>query len=762
MRVPSIRRSMAIGVCWAVLAFVFQSRGLAQDPGIQILYDFAQLPGHPAARLVKAPDGTLCGTAVMNPPTQPGGVFCLRPRDDGSYEYRLLHRFLSTQGGRHPYGGLALASDGHLYGTTRDGGANDAGTVFRVTADGLFTSLHSFDGASGRIPMGTLVQGADGHLYGTTVAGGRYGLGTIFRITTGGAFTLISSFWWYDGAAPTAGLIRASDGNFYGTATSGGFSSAGTIFRMTPAGVVTPLHYFTNANGRRPVAALTEASDGNLYGTTYEGGATNFGTVFRISTGGSFTSLHTFPSFDGRPTAGLVQSADGYLYGAITGGAQPGYDESQHPGALFRISVAGSFETVHTFNVHDGKLPLGTPIEGSDGALYGGTIWGGAERHGSIYRFTPEDGITTVHSFTGRVKQPEGLVLARDGNFYGVDRSSGPRFTGTIFKLAPDGTYTPLYTPLVAEGTTVSPLMQAADGNLYGTTRLGGANGSGIVFRITYGGQFTIVASFGRFDGIAGLPLVQAADGTFYGSMEYGENNAGSVFRMTSTGDVSTVHAFTGQLPGMNAIILAADGHLYGTMEHGGPNQLGTVFRVSTAGMATTLHTFTGGADGSRPVSRLAQGPDGDLYGTTLSGGAANSGTVFRISATGALTTLHSFAIADGRPRGPLHAASDGYVYGTTTNSADSMPRGTVFRISPATGAVTTVHTFAADDSEGTPISAGVVEGPDGAIYGTTSKTISGISGGPQGAFYRLGTGSAFGSVGLTARARASRAPLRD
>jgi uncharacterized repeat protein (TIGR03803 family) len=152
---------------------------------------------------VKAPDGTLYGTTVANPSTQAaGGVFSLRAREDGSYEYRLLHEFtVSGNAGRFPYADLALASDGHLYGTTGDGGVNSAGTVFRVTTEGVFTSLHSFEEASGRFPMGTLVQGADGYLYGTTAAGGRYGLGTIFRISTSGAFTLVHSFWWFDGAA---------------------------------------------------------------------------------------------------------------------------------------------------------------------------------------------------------------------------------------------------------------------------------------------------------------------------------------------------------------------------------------------------------------------------------------------------------------------------------------------------------------------------------------------------------------------------------
>src|SRR5215207_10189483 len=139
MMPPSVRRALAISVCVTAATVATPRRGSAQDPGIKILNEFAQLPGNPVAGLVKGPDGTLYGTAVMNPPGQRGGVFSLRLGDDGGYEFRLLHEFSATLNtGSHPYGGLALASDGHLYGTTTEGGANQSGTVFRVTAEGVF------------------------------------------------------------------------------------------------------------------------------------------------------------------------------------------------------------------------------------------------------------------------------------------------------------------------------------------------------------------------------------------------------------------------------------------------------------------------------------------------------------------------------------------------------------------------------------------------------------------------------------------------
>jgi uncharacterized repeat protein (TIGR03803 family) len=659
MAASSARRFAAASLIIVAGVLGWSARAITQDAPLQFLHDFTYDPGHPAGGLTRGPDGTLYGTAASGPLLN-GGAFSLTPRPDGSFQYRLLHAFTSNAptDPRNPFPGLLLASDGHLYGTTMEGGADNAGTIFRVTTDGSFTTLFSFGPASGRTPLGRLMQAADGYIYGTTVAGGAFGLGTIFRISTAGAFTRIHSFWWFDGAAPLAGLMQAADGNFYGTAGSGGFYSAGTVFRMTTAGVVTPLHYFTTANGRLPAAGLIQASDGNLYGTTFEGGSMGEGTVFRITTGGAFTSLHSFPAGPGapsRPAGGLVEATDGRLYGTVSGAsANPGYSEGNHPGAIFRVGLNGGVELVHSFDIVHGMLPLGDLLE-TDNVFYGGTAWGGAEQHGMVFRFSAAEGLRTIHSFTGTVGHPEGLVLGSDGQFYGVDRSSGPAGTGAIFKVAPDGTYTPLRTLLASEGTTPSHLLQASDGYLYGTTRLGGAAGSGMVFRISHGGDLSVVASFGQFDGISGLPLVQAPDGMFYGSMEYGINSKGSVFRMTPAGEISTVYAFNDQFSsGIGAIILGRDGALYGTATFDGASQLGSVFRVTTDGAFTRLHLFTGGADGSRPVGRLVHAADGNVYGTTTQGGASNLGTVFRISPSGTLTTLHAFSGVDGAA--PRHA----------------------------------------------------------------------------------------------------------
>ena len=125
--------------------------------------------------------------------------------------------------------------NGSFYGTTYNGGSNALGTVFKMTPQGLLTSLLSFNNANGANPQAGLVQGLDGDLYGTTKSGGTSNYGTVFQITPAGRFTSLVSFANTNGAYPVAGLIQGSDGNFYGTTASGGTNYAyGTVFRFTP------------------------------------------------------------------------------------------------------------------------------------------------------------------------------------------------------------------------------------------------------------------------------------------------------------------------------------------------------------------------------------------------------------------------------------------------------------------------------------------------------------------------------------------------
>ncbi len=189
----------------------------------------------PRGTLVQASDGNFYGTTSAGGPYCAGNggcgtVFKLTP--DGTLT--TLHYFNQSDGA-FPYAGLVLANDGNFYGTTTLGGAQNYGTVFKITPDGTFTSLHSFNNTDGRLPYGPLVQASDGYFYGATYQGGLYcqlGCGTVFRITPQGGFTSLHSFDNSDGNLSYAGMLESTDGILYGTTSSGGTNYSGTLFRL--------------------------------------------------------------------------------------------------------------------------------------------------------------------------------------------------------------------------------------------------------------------------------------------------------------------------------------------------------------------------------------------------------------------------------------------------------------------------------------------------------------------------------------------------
>jgi uncharacterized repeat protein (TIGR03803 family) len=206
--------------------------------------------------------------------------------------FATLLNFGGTNGAYPQYMSLIQGADGNLYGTTGAGGTYDQGTVFKVTPTGTLTSLYSFclktNCTDGSGPQAGLVQAADGDFYGTTYTGGTKNLGTVFKITATGQLTTLHSFVAADGAYPDAPLLEYG-GNFYGTTSALGTTSingytysTGTIFEITPGGKLTILHSFcshTNcADGSQPNAGLLEY-DGNFYGTTSS-------TVFEITPAG--------------------------------------------------------------------------------------------------------------------------------------------------------------------------------------------------------------------------------------------------------------------------------------------------------------------------------------------------------------------------------------------------------------------------------------------------------------------------------------------
>jgi uncharacterized repeat protein (TIGR03803 family) len=323
---------------------------------------------------------------------------------------------------------------------------------------------------------------------------------------------------------------------------------------------------------------------------------------------------------------------------------------------------AQTLTTLHSFDITDGEDPVAGLIQATDGNFYGTTEIGGANGYGSVFKITPTGKLTTLYSFCSQSgcadgERPYGvLVQATNGDFYGTTFFGGANCTegacGTVFKITPSGTLTTVYSFCSQSGCTdgslpLGTLIQATNGDLYGTTETGGAgNNGGTIFKITPSGVLTTLYSFctqtncpDGAEPYAGL--VQAANGYFYGTTEYGGTEyigAGTVFKITPTGTLTTIYSFCslggfctdGQSP-TGTLVQATNGSFYGTTVLGGASVAGTVFKITPSGTLTTLHTFDV-TDGANSSAGLLQATNGNLYGTTEDGGVNGFGTVFRLS----------------------------------------------------------------------------------------------------------------------------------
>ena len=310
----------------------------------------------PAGGVVEGGDGALYGTTTGGGSNTVGAVF--RVTKDGG-TFGVLHDFL-TNGvdGKSPAAGLLMGQDGLLYGTTLAGGTSNRGTIFKINSDGTgYTTLYSFTGSSngdGDSPVAAVSQGVDGLLYGTTRAGGSNNLGTVFKLNTnGGAFAVLHHFRGGingDGSQPLGNVVQGSDGLLYGTTSFGNtVSNRGTLFRLSTNGnYFVILHSFptNDPGGNQPSAGLLESGKGVFYGTAQSSDLAhdNSGTIFKINANGSgFVVLHNFTSTpDGdQPQSTLLQGSDGALYGTAFLGGNAGL------GTAFRVLPMAVIDSIN-------------------------------------------------------------------------------------------------------------------------------------------------------------------------------------------------------------------------------------------------------------------------------------------------------------------------------------------------------------------------------------------------------------------------------
>jgi uncharacterized repeat protein (TIGR03803 family) len=661
---------------------------------------------NPHSSLVMDSSGNLYGTSVSGGTANDGTVFELA---NGSSTITTLANFTGANGA-NPYAGLVMDPSGNLYGTTANGGAANDGTVFELAAgSGTITTLASFNCTNGANPLGVLTLDSQGNLYGTANLGGASNHGTVFELAAGSStITTVASFNGTNGSGPVAGLIMDGSGNLYGTAANGGAYNNGTVFKVVHgSGAITALASFQHSTtGANPQGSLVMDASGNLYGTTENGpvvsGVTWDGTVFELAAGSStITTLTSFRGIKGEyPMGGLVMDASSNLYGTTQG-------FTGQPGTVFELAPASStFTVLARFDYPSGKGPIAGVVMDSSGNVYG-PAGGGSANDGVVFEQAAGSGtITPLASFNGTNGSGPGggMVMDASGNLYGMTSGGGASNDGTVFEIAhASGTITTLASfNGINWASPPSGLLMDGSGNLYGTTTYGGASNDGTVFEVAAGSNtITTLASFtGGNEAYPLGNLLMDGQGNLYGTTQGasqlgGYSGYGAVFELAAgSHTITTLATFSattskngkttsdnGRYP-QGGLVMDSHGDLYGTTANGGASGDGTIFEVvAGSGKATTVVTFNG-SNGNDPQGGLIMDRNGNMYGTTFNGGAANDGIVFELpSGSSTVSVLASFGGANGSgPAGSLFMDSRGNLWGTTMLGGNSN-LGTVFEL---------------------------------------------------------------------------------
>ena len=619
----------------------------------------------PDAGVIQGSDGRLYGTTDGFFSGVYGNAYAISLAG----EFTVLHTFDGTDGGK-PFAGLFQDSGGNIVGTTSIGSAapNADGTVFSITPSGSFSTLTGFQSYDdGYDPQAGLVQGPDGSLYGTTLNGGAGGAGTIFKFNTTDGLTVLRHLSVsVDGGFPYDRLLLAADGNLYGTTSSQGGGAGvgfGTLFKVTPDGGFTRLYVLSDPDlGISPVAGLIEGVDGNLYGTTlgYGGGLTQGrGLIYRRGPDGTVSAVHRFaggsiPPEGGYLYATLIQGLDGRLYGTAR-------DGGLGSGTVFAVDpVTGTLTVLHAFtDGSDGGIPYGGLVQTADGTLYGTTTAGGTTAGGCgigvIYRITTSGAFDVLHTFSCVGGEAEGaepygaLILGRDGWLYGATRFDGDRqaSAGTIFRVSTSGVFQVLHTFLGTDGANpIGDLMQGADGRFYGTTS-GPAGGEIFALTVTDSTTLVVAAGTGSFGGSTALSATLAsADGPIAGQ------TIAFLLNGHAVGSATTNASGSATLSGVSLAGIAA-GAYPGAVEAsftgnatGLPSSGTAALTVTPAPTTTSIAASENPVDQGRPVQFTATVVGDGATGTvTFADGDAPLGSV---ALSGGVAIFTASALAAG------------------------------------------------------------------------------------------------------------------
>jgi uncharacterized repeat protein (TIGR03803 family) len=289
----------------------------------------------------------------------------------------------------------------------------------------------------------------------------------------------------------------------------------------------------------------------------------------------------------------------------------------------------------------DGKNPNAGVIRDSAGNLYGTTVYGGIG-YGVLYQVNAAGNETVLHAFTGGTDGAypyAGVIRDSEGNLYGTASAGGPTNSGVVYKVDAAGDETVLYSfsgGPDGSGPQAGVIRDMA-GNLYGTTVYGGSSNRGVVYELHANSLETVLHSFtaGPDGANPYAGLIGDASGNLYGTTYFGgPSNAGVVYKVDVANKHETVLFSFAGANGANpegGVTGDSAGNLYGTTVNGGAASAGVVYKLDTAGQETLLYSFKGGTDGANPLAGLILDSAGNLYGTASMGGNSQTGVVFAL-----------------------------------------------------------------------------------------------------------------------------------
>ncbi|NIK92071.1 T9SS type A sorting domain-containing protein [Mangrovimonas sp. CR14] len=635
--------------------------------------------------LCEANNGKLYGLTAFGGIDNRGTIFEYDP-DINTYNKKIDFDFQNIGG--IPIGGMIKANNGKLYGMCANGGLNGWGTIYEyVPETNTITKLIDFMDVNdpnnfGGVPRGNLIQASNGKLYGMTQTGGSDAIGgsggVIFEYTIETEtiikvydFVRNSEDVYIDGNSPEGSLFEASNGLLYGMTDNGGSVNNGVIFQFNiDTYEFTKLFDFDSGIefnddelGANPEGSFMEASNGKLYATTRLGGTHNDGVIFEFDpVTNVYTKRFDFYSIAGTNPSGDLVQVGTKLYGLTWNG---GVDDSliNPNGTLFELELSNfSYSVIETFkSVINGHHGFGTLVHSSNGNLYGlttdsATSWGG-DGFGTLFEYDVDDQTFNCKLYIGKPDPngglPKGkLVQASNCKTYGTTTRGGNYNNGILFEYdAETNTTTKLLDFQYFEhGSRPIHLIQASNGNLYGTTEGGGEGDRGVLYQ--YNIETSVFTKLVQFDYTNGnMPTFLAEyNNSIYGvTTQHGQFPGGVLYQYNlTTNSYSIIKDFDlnsneGYEP--TGLVLGSNGNLYGTTSSGGSFGAGIIYEYDiNTDTYIDRYDFTGGSSSRSPSGEIIIKEE-QLYGSTIRGGTNNFGTLYQFDLnTDSFALVHSFS----------------------------------------------------------------------------------------------------------------------